>query len=329
MQKIAKYFLTAIFLLFLYLSFITIKPLVTDIILGLILTFMFYPIYNYLLKKVKNKNLTATIMILIILLLIIIPGVMIVNSLLKQTISTYNVAINTDFDQAISFIPLPKSIDISKYVNQAVLQIKNIMLNYGPSFLSSIFESMIGLFIMFFIMFYAFRDGDKWIESLKITIPMKKKYFDELIYETKNILSGVLYGYILAALIVGVLLGALFFIFKIPNPVFWGFIMIILAMIPLIGTFFVWIPAALYLMFKGSVISGVLLIILGGIISNIDVILRPKLISGKANINPVLVIIGVFGGIMAFGFSGMIIGPLILTLLPVVIKFFKLESQKS
>ncbi len=331
-SRVAKYFLAILLLVFLYLSFQTAKPLVTTLIISLILVFIFYPIYEWMLKKLRmKKNLSSLIMVLLVLLLIVIPGGFILNSLVTQTYSAYSLAANMNLTVVEEYVPsfILDNINLDTAVQDAILKVKNLVVDYGPSIIGSIIEMILGLFIMLFVMFYAFRDGREWIRDLKEYLPMKKKYVNQLFLETDNLLSGVLYGYVLSAIIQGSLAGLLLFLFGIPNPVFWGFIMIVFSILPLIGTALVWAPAGLMLIYQGQVVAGVFMLIIQTIIANMDVVIRPKLISHRANIHPVVVLIGVVGGVTAFGFIGVIIGPIIISIMLVLTRFFLYEFKNK
>jgi predicted PurR-regulated permease PerM len=113
-------------------------------------------------------------------------------------------------------------------------------------------------------------------------------------------------------------------IFGVSNWLFWGAIMIVTAFIPLLGTPVIWVPAALSLIFGGHTARGIGLLIYGGtLVMNIDNFLRPKLMAGRTKIHPVLILIGVLGGLRVFGFVGLLAGPLVLALLVAFIKFYE------
>ena len=101
----------------------------------------------------------------------------------------------------------------------------------------------------------------------------------------------------------------------------------ILSLLPLIGTAIIWLPIGIMLLVEGHVFAGLGILIYSAVLtSNVDNLIRPKIISKKANIHPVLVLIGVFGGLKLFGFVGVVAGPLILALLLVLLKFYHEES---
>jgi predicted PurR-regulated permease PerM len=100
--------------------------------------------------------------------------------------------------------------------------------------------------------------------------------------------------------------------------------MIIVAFLPLIGTPIVWVPAGVSLILNGSTVRGIGLLIYGALlVMNVDNVLRPRLMSGRTKVHPVLLLIGVLGGLQVFGFVGLLVGPLILALLVAFIKFYE------
>jgi predicted PurR-regulated permease PerM len=113
-------------------------------------------------------------------------------------------------------------------------------------------------------------------------------------------------------------------VFGVSNWLFWGAIMIIMAFLPVLGTPVVWVPAAVGLILDGETARGIGLLIFGStVVMNIDNFLRPRLMSGRTKVHPVLILIGVLGGLKIFGFVGMLVGPLILALLVAFIKFWE------
>jgi predicted PurR-regulated permease PerM len=114
----------------------------------------------------------------------------------------------------------------------------------------------------------------------------------------------------------------------VPNALFWGSIMIITAFLPVLGTPIIWVPAAVGLLLDGQMARGVGLMAVGAtIVMNIDNFIRPRLVSGRTSIHPVLILVGVLGGLRLFGFVGMLVGPLVLALLIAFVKFYEQVYQ--
>ena len=181
-------------------------------------------------------------------------------------------------------------------------------------------------------MFYFLKDGKQLFHKIVPYLGTEKVQYTHILTRLKEIINGVVYGYLLVALIQGAL-GALgFFIFGISSPLLWGLVMAILSLIPFVGTGVVWVPASVFILLDGMfsdsnwlIFKGIALFIYGLVfIASSDNILRPKLMGDKAKIHPAIVMLGIFGGVFVLGPLGVILGPLILSLTFVVVKtFFK------
>jgi len=214
------------------------------------------------------------------------------------------------------------------------------MLKAGTSFITrrisnialGIPRFLVDIFLMFFIVFYIFRDGKQVLEKLETLLPYKKSHQKRIMKRLNKVFYAIVYVYLFAALVQGFLGGLGFLLFGISNPILWGIIMTLFSLLP-IGSVVIWGPAAVILIIQGVVqntnsliVKGLLLIVYGIIIVGFaDNVLRLKIIGGKAHIHSVLIILGVLGGLALFGFIGTIIGPLILGLLITLIEIYELE----
>ena len=159
---------------------------------------------------------------------------------------------------------------------------------------------------------------------------MSRKHKKLLFQNTERVTKGVIYGQILTAIIQGGIAGIGFIIFGVSNPIFWGFIMMILAFIPVVGAWLIWWPAVAISIAQGNYVTGIGLAVYGLIIvSNVDNLVRPKLVGDRAKLHPALVLIGVLGGLKLFGFIGMLIGPVFFSILFVFFKVYMEISDKK
>lgn len=325
-EQIFRYALIGILLLLLYFAGRILWPFFTPILLGMMLTYLLYPIYTYLETKIKRPYLTSIIMIFFVLLLIIIPLSLLTTKLVNESVNTYRTFI--DLEQSGAFDSLLQNYGLDSSIFADVLgQVKDFIVNSGSQILTGIADVLLGLFVMLFIMFYSFVNGKKWVALVQETLPLKQKHRKALIDRVAKITSAVMYGQFLTSVIQGALGGLMFFIFGVDNSIFWGVIMIIFSFIPILGTPIIWFPASVYLMLSGSVWQGVLMLIVGGVvIMNVDNVIRPYLIGSQAKISTPIVLLGVLGGLKAFGFIGIVLGPLLLALLQTVIGFFRKEK---
>ena len=168
-------------------------------------------------------------------------------------------------------------------------------------------------------------------------VGLKKTQARRIYYRLREITHGVVYGYILVGVIQGAAGAIGFLLFGISSPLFWGVIMMVFALIPFLGTGIVWGPAALILIFDGVTTDsstflwkGVGLLVYGFfIVGGLDNLLRPKLMGEKAKIHPLIIILGIFGGIIFFGPMGVVVGPLVLSLTWVLFKELMLTKNKE
>ena len=331
-EKLSRYFFIFLLLIIIYLSYLVLRPYITFAIFGMIFAFAFYPLYKRLHKRFKSDTVCAWITLIFVILLIILPATYIVFNLVQETskaVEAFNADSLTGISLKLSDI-IGQDVDLNSYANEFASDLKEWVLFYGVELLGKVASILIGLFIMFFIMFYGLKGGKDLIAEFLSLIPLKNKYKEKLMLEIQNMIQAVLYGQITTAIIQGALGGIALFIFGVPNPIFWGFIMIICAFIPFLGTPLVFVPASIYLFTVGNNFGGIGLLAFGFLVLiNIDNFLRPILIQSKAKVHPTVALVGVLGGLSAFGLIGLILGPLILALLLVLLRFYSEDFQNQ
>jgi len=341
-----KYVPVLLFVVLVVLSFYIVQPFLLAIFLGAILAYAFYPFYKRGQKRLKSKTVMALIVCLIILILIIIPSIFFVKTLIQESYSLYvlgkqKIAVGLFEDCGNSICNLIESLSENpqvKYRFQESLRIiTNWIIKKGSDFLISIPQILLNLFVMFFTLFYFLRDGAAFAKKMSVYLSMKKKRYAVMIGRLKEIIHAIIYGYVLIALMQGAL-GALgFYIFGVSSPLFWGMVMAFLALIPYLGTGFVWVPAALIIFLDGVfqnsnvlIYKGIGLFFYGLIIvGSLDNLIRPKIIGDKAKIHPALIMLGIFGGIFLMGPIGVVAGPLILSLTAIVIETYLAHRKIS
>jgi predicted PurR-regulated permease PerM len=309
---------------------IVLQPFLTYIVLAAILTYTLFPIYNFLNDRIRRPSLASALAIIVTLLLMVLPAVFLISQLVQQVSGAYSNLKMENIEKVTDYLDRITGYRFQEMFNSGVERLRALILAVAPNVLGSIGDLLLGLFVMFFVMYYGFRDGERFVDRIRQVLPLEPSLKDALFHELRTITQAVLYGQVVTAVVQGGIgtLGLL--IFGVSNWLFWGAIMILTAFIPMVGTPVVWIPAAISLILGGSTARGVGLLIFGGtIVMNIDNFLRPRLMSGRTQIHPVLILIGVMGGLKVFGFVGLLVGPLILALLVAFIKFYELAYAQS
>jgi predicted PurR-regulated permease PerM len=198
----------------------------------------------------------------------------------------------------------------------------------GKVFMGAV-GTVVGFVLMEFMLFFFIRDGGEMVSTARELIPMseahKAKLFDHLAAVTR----AMVYGTGLTALIQGALVGIAFLIVGLPSPIVFGVIAALVALLPFGGTALVWGPAALVMAIQGRWGATIFMLIWGAVlVSLVDNVVRPMLVSGRANVGTLTVFIGVLGGLAAFGAIGLFLGPVVLALMIALIRF-RLEIRRQ
>ena len=346
-----KIIFTLIFLVLILISFLIIKPFLTAVLTGVILSYIFYPCYSRIHKKISNKNVSALIASILVIVIITLPLFFVLNTISKEAYTTY--LLSRQKLASGQFLALCEPVDkpVCKIINYFTdkandpktryyfdTTIKNATAKITESISNILFTIpifLLDMFIVLFVMFFIFRDGEILIDKIGRVLPLKSKYRKHVFKKLNDMAYAVIYGSIIIAIIQGILGGLGFLIFGLSSPLLWGIVMIFAALIPYMGSSIIWFPAALMLIINGYfnletnlIIKGILLILYGVfIIGTIDNVLKPKLIGEKGGLHPVLVLLGVVGGLKFIGFIGIIVGPIILAMLVTFIKIYEEEKK--
>jgi predicted PurR-regulated permease PerM len=310
-----------------YFSYKIIEPFLVTIILTLVLAFLFYPMYRKLTQYIKRDWLASLLMVIFVLLLIIIPATILATKLVTDSASAYrsfiDLGLNPTEVAVLERLPESSVENTQIFIDQMLGHVKDYIVSAAPDVVGGIANFILHLFVSMFLLYFAFVHGKEWYKWIRNAMPLNPKLKELLFKDLERSTNAIVYGQFLTAVIQGSLGGLMFFIFGVPNAIFWGFIMIIFAFVPFLGTPMIFVPAALLELAQGDYLAGFGVLIVGGIIvMNIDNLLRPFLIGSFGKIHPVIVLVGVLGGLQVFGFAGMILGPLILAIMITLIKDF-------
>lgn len=312
-QKYSSYFFLVLFLIIAVISFFVIKELIFAILYSTVLAFFFYPLYKKINSFIKLRWLSAIIVMLLIIFIVVVLLVFISNQLVKESLNFYSAIRNLD-------------IELAPFIKEGLQNIMISLNKIATDFLFSLPARLLNIFVSLFLLFYFLIDGENLFESFKKILPLdknkKKMYFDEF----RNVSYSVIYGSVLTGIIIGILSGIGFYLFKVNAPVLLSFIVMILVILPIVGSALVWLPVSILKIISGDSVNGIGLIIYNLILTIISIILTYKLVSKKSKMHPALTILGVIGGLKFFGFIGIIFGPFVLILFITMLKYLVFEK---
>ncbi len=320
---ISKYMFVFIFMLVAFLSFHILKPFFVALLFSAILALIFRPMYLLINKKIKNKKISAFLSVIIIILVVIIPSAILLNSLVKETTQVYS-KLEKDKIFRTDLEIKGHEIDISEYLASGLQSASETIIKNTRNILGVISTTMLNLLILFFALYYFLMFGPEIVKKTEKIFPMKTKKKSKIMDKLHKLIFATLYGTIIVAMIQGFIGGFMFYMFGVPSPVFWGFVMFVLSLLPLIGAPLVWLPVAIYHFMIGEYIIGTSIMMIGiFIIGTIDNILKPNIVGEATKINPLIILLGALGGLIYMGIVGLFIGPLILIVFITLLEIYE------
>lgn len=311
------------------LSFLLLKPILLAIIIGFILAFAFTPVYNKIYKKIKSKNISAFLICFLLIVIILLPLWLLTPVLIDQSIKVYFAVQQMDFITPLKNIS-PSLFDSGEFSTEigAILQsfvtkITNSLMNSFSQLILNFPSIFLQFLVVFFTFFFVLKDKEILIDYVKSLLPFSKDIENKLFKSSKDITSSVIYGQIIVGLIQGIIAGAGFFIFGVPNALILTLFACIAGVIPIIGPAVVWVPVLIYLFLTGNTFASAGVLVFGLFSAIIDNFLKPILVAKKTTLHPGLIIIGMVGGFFLFGILGFILGPLILAYLLIVLEIYR------
>ncbi len=311
------------------LSFFILKPLLLSILMGFLLAFIFYPLYNKINKRIKSKNLSAAIICIIFALIVLLLLWFLAPIIINQSIKIYLSSQQLDFVTPLKkifpsvFSSETFSQEIGSAIYSFITKITNGIMNIFADLIKNFPVLFFQLIVVFFTFFFTLKDQGKLIEYVQSLLPFPKDVEKKLFKSSKDITMSVLYGQVILGIVQGLVLGIGLFLFGIPNALFLTIIGSIAGIFPIIGTTIIWVPVVAYLFATGDFFSALGIMVFGMMASSIDGIVKPVIVSKRTNLHSAVVLIGMVGGLFLFGILGVILGPLILAYLFIILEIYR------
>ncbi|MFH0875626.1 MAG: AI-2E family transporter [archaeon] len=337
-----------VFTLALFLLFKLIQPLISVLLGSFLLSYITFPLYKKIIKRIPNKTITIILSLFIVILIILIPftflafeiigeGYYFYNSLSTNTVKGALLGIRcaSDNSTVCSLLNQAEKFSLKKLstfgLDKKLKEFLPVLEQKITDFVISIPIIISQVFLSLVISYFIIQQWENILKKIAGLLPMRTKTINRLTEEFKSIANTVIYAQLTVAIVQGITATIGFYIFGVPFPIILGLVTAFSALIPAIGTAIIWIPASLFLILSGYFTKnywvlgkGIGMFLYGFlIISTIDNILLTKIVNTKAKVNQIIVIIGVIGGASMFGIVGIFIGPILLPLLLTYFETFK------
>ena len=326
-------FFLACFLGSLFLLGWLLLPFIAILILGAVVTGIFYPLYRIFCRHPQIKASMASLLTCILIFFVLfVPIVFFVGSLTQQAYGLYQKAQGATINQQIDSLLQQSHIldkanyllgkfqieitgeELKKGVSEAAKFVGLFLFEQARAIASNTLAFVVNFFLMLMVIYFLLLDGDRLVAYIVDLSPLPSDQEWILISKFSDIAGAILIGNGLGGFIQGLLGGLAFWIFGLPSAFLWGVIMGLLAFLPIIGIGLVFIPTAIYLFLKGRIAVSIFFIVFYFILSmGIEYIFKPKLVGKRVKMHPLLVFFAIIGGLKLFGILGIIYGPLVVT----------------
>ena len=312
----------------LYLCWLMLRPFIGVLAWAIVLVIVFYPVHQRLKVRIKRPWVSALLSCVLVVLLAVLPLTVLtvavaeelsaaVPNLPAKIASVMNPQTSL-LGRASEWIQGRFGIDTSRseqFMADQLQRAGQFLLSLSWNLAGGIASGIVKAFFVVFTMYYLFRDGDKIVSKLPAALPLERQQSKAIITRTSEVVSASVYGIVVIASLQGLLGGLAFWILGIPSPLLWAVLMTFVCMIPVLGSFLVWLPWSIFLFANGHVTKGILLVLWGAlVISTIDNFLRPKWMKNQTRLHELLVFFSVLGGISVFGLLGIVLGPVVLAI---------------
>jgi predicted PurR-regulated permease PerM len=325
-----------------YALYKLLDPLFGMIGWAVVLAFVLHPLHEKLTRRVKGRrSLSAGILTVLTPFFVLVPlsvlGVVfagqvarLLQYLREHTLLSFSYAEVLDrlskfplIGGLVDWVRENASVSASQvqgWVSDSVESVLKSAASMGGGIALGVFGTLVGFFIMLFMLFFFLRDGRSIVENLTRLIPAEPARRAQLLKYLGDVTRAVVFGSVATALIQGVIVGIGFAIVGLPGAVIWGVAATLAAFLPA-GSSIILIPALLYLMFEGRWGATIFLGCWIALLWVAENLLRPILTAHHAEVSTLALFIGAIGGAAAWGILGLFIGPVLLSFVVALVRF--------
>jgi predicted PurR-regulated permease PerM len=308
--------------LVLYLCWTMVAPFVPVLTWALALAIVANPLRRALAGKLSTAAIASLVVVLVIIALAV-PAIFMSHRLMRELMRGQQALRGalqaTAWHQTIESQPwlaaLWRWLEPRMDLPQIVQQVSSVLASrLAPAVGKSavmLSEAAMSLLVLFFFV----RDQEALLGGVRQILPLTAQEIDAVWDRVSSAIRASIYGRVLIGAVQGLLGGMIFYAVGLPAPLFWAIIMGVLSILPVVGAFVVWIPAAAMLLVTGHWVRALVVVGCGiAIIHPVDNVLYPLLVGPRMGLHPLVLLIAFVGGLIAFGAAGLILGPAIVAL---------------
>lgn len=330
--------LTTALLVAVVVLYLIAEPFVPALVWALTLAVMFSPVERRLRARTGSPALATAITLLLAGIAVVIPVMAVATALLREIIvgaGTYGAMLSADgleglrqgYPQlAAVFDSLGKLMDFSQLLQVLAAQLGR----WSGLLVQGSAAGLVTLLLTFYFLFYFLRDKDRALAAIERVLPLSPGEFAEFAARTTQTVFASVYATAAVAALQGLLGGLMFWVLGLPSPAFWGVIMGLLAIVPFLGAFVIWVPAAIALALSGHWGAAIMLAGWGTLVVGlIDNIIYPILVGKRLSLHPMVSFIAIVGGLVLFGAHGIVLGPLAVAMAQALLQIWRARMDEA
>jgi predicted PurR-regulated permease PerM len=332
-------------ILLFYETYVILRPFIAPIILGGVLATVAYPVFRRVRAWMDGHNERAgLVMIVLITVGVIIPVLLIIMLLVQEANAVIQHMRSGEVQRILQKMDLsdrlpwlhklvpgfdPATLSPERVVLPIVQKAPAWIAAHGAGVVGGLAGIAIGLFLVLLSAYFFFVEGDTIMQELMTLSPLPPRYNQQFAHSFKGVIDATFHGQVVTSLSQGVATSVGFAIAGVPGAILWGAVTTIASLLPVVGAAVVWVPAIAYLFISASVgdrsYFGPIFLTIWGVIvvPVIEHLVRPWAMRGKVQLPAIPLLISVLGGMEAFGFIGLVVGPLVFSLMMSVIEIYK------
>ena len=299
------------------LCYLILRPFVPALAWALALAVVGHPVQRWLERRVR-PSLAAGLAVLALGIAIVAPVFFAGQYLVKEAARAYKLATEqlqsgewaTTLQQHERVSRVVQWIQEQADLGAVMQSIGGFAAQNAPGFLMGSAWAVAEIALTLFFVFFFLRDRAQLLDGVRSVIPLSERETDRLFVRVHDTILATVWANIATSALQGTLGGIIFWLLGLPAPLAWGAVMFVLSLVPTLGSFVVWAPAAAYLAISGSLGKAALLTGWGiGPVGMIDNVLYPVLVRTRLQMHTLTAFVAVVGGVLAFGAAGLVIGP--------------------
>jgi predicted PurR-regulated permease PerM len=303
------------------LVFRLVEPFIPAITWALVLAVMAHPMHEAIVRRLRRPWLAAGLAVFAVTVVVALPATFVARQIASEALESaeaMRALLDSDrwkanLERFPQLAPLRQWVDEQVDIRAEFKRASEAVAKGVRGFFARSLQFLAGTFITLFLLFYWLRDKRRLLEKLRKFVPLAPPETNQVLAKVGHAIHAIVYGTLAVAAVQGILGGLMFWWLGLPAPLLWGTVMALVAVLPVFGAAIVWVPAALYLAAEGDWQRALALATWGAIVvSMIDNVLYPILVKSEIRLHTVPIFIAVLGGLIVFGATGVVLGPLVL-----------------